>query len=408
MNSSSKIYVALPVMDEIDMLPSCLNCIKNQSYKNFYIVICINQPDEWWEIPGKKDICINNKKILDLLLKKNEKKISIIDKSSKSNGWTGNKKGVGWARKTAMDYISKISNSNDFILSLDADTVFSKEYFSSVINVFTKNPNAVALSNPYYHKLTNSDAEDKAILRYEIYMRNYAINMLLINSPYAFTALGSSISLPVSAYKAIGGLTPKLSGEDFYFLQKLRKYGNIIVHNNEKVYPAARFSDRVFFGTGPAMIKGNTGNWESYPVYHHSLFENIKKTYDCFYSLFYEDCKTPMTEFLNMQFGSNDIWPQLRNNHKDAEHFVRACHEKVDGLRILQYLKTEQERLNKSDENCLYENILYVLDNIIKYENIEKLQVLNFKKCSIDLLNDIRDYLVKVEETLQNQIRILQ
>ena len=157
------------------------------------------------------------------------------------------------------------------------------------MKLFDYTPDAVALSNPYYHKLTGAEAEDRAILRYEIYMRNYAINMLLINSPYAFTAMGSAIALPVSSYKAIGGLTPKLSGEDFYFLQKLRKYGNINIHNKEKVYPAARFSDRVFFGTGPAMIKGNDGDWESYPIYHIQLFKNIERTYESFEILFKND-----------------------------------------------------------------------------------------------------------------------
>ena len=404
MISHPKIFVALPVMDEIDMLQLCLDCIENQSYKNIHIVICVNQPDECWNIPEKIHVCNNNAEILDSLNKKDKGIYTIINKSSIGSGWEGNKKGVGWARKTVMDHISEISNNDDIILSLDADTIFNKEYFSSIENIFAQNTNAVALSNPYYHKLIKSDAEDKAILRYEIYMRNYAINMLIINSPYAFTALGSSISLPVSAYKAIGGLTPKLSGEDFYFLQKLRKYGKIIVYNNEKVFPAARFSDRVFFGTGPAMIKGNMGNWESYPVYHYSLFENIKKTYDCFPELYTNDLKTPMTEFLQTQFSSKDIWLKLRNNNKDAEHFVRACHEKVDGLRILQYLKTEQYQLSKSDEKCLIDNINNVFSHIINYENIDEL---NFNKCSIDLLNNIRNYLVEVEELLQQKRKII-
>jgi len=403
MNLTSKIYVSIPVMDELEMLPSCLNCIENQSYKNFHVVVCINQPDEWWEIPEKRNICLNNKKVLDILTKKNIQNFSIFDKSTKDLGWKGNKKGVGWARKTAMDHITKTAKDNDIILSLDADTVFSNEYFSSIIDIFSKCLNAVALANPYYHKLTGSEAEDNAILRYEIYTRNYAINLLRINSPYAFTALGSAIALPVKSYKAIGGLTPKLSGEDFYFLQKLRKYGNIIVHNKEKVFPAARFSDRVFFGTGPAMIKGNKGDWESYPIYHHSLFENIQETYNCFPKLFYKNIQTPLTPFLLEQFSSENLWQSLRENFKDEIHFVRACHEKIDGLRILQYLKSHQEHTDKTDEACLYENISEIFNHIIKFENLNDLKDLYFSKCSIDLLNEIRNYLVSVEEKLQKE-----
>jgi len=54
MISNPEIFVSLPVMDEPEALPLCLNCIENQSYKNFHVVICVNQPDEWWGIPEKK------------------------------------------------------------------------------------------------------------------------------------------------------------------------------------------------------------------------------------------------------------------------------------------------------------------------------------------------------------------
>ena len=400
MNYNPKIFVALPVMDELETLPLCLDCIENQSYKNFYVVICVNQPDEWWNNPEKNNICLNNQKVLNLLSDKNQDNYYIIDKSSKGNGWIGNKKGVGWARKTAMDFIASKAKPDDIILSIDADTTFSTEYFTSIIKIFSETKNAVALANPYFHKLANSEAEDKAILRYEIYMRNYAINLLLINSPFAFTALGSAIALPVKSYKAIGGLTPKLSGEDFYFLQKLRKYGHIIVNNEEKVFPAARFSDRVFFGTGPAMIKGNNSDWESYPIYHNKLFEKIKETYNLFPKLFYKDEQTPLTEFIQEQFNTENIWQALRENHKDEEHFVRACHEKMDGLRILQFLKLSQESIEKTDELCLIENISEIFTHIINFDKLNLLNDLDFSKCSISFLDDIRNYLVSVEEKL--------
>ncbi len=399
-----KIHVALPVMDEVEFLPLCIDCIESQSYNDYHVVICVNQPDEWWEISAKKEVCERNKKTIEFLSEKNKGNYTIIDKSSKGQGWQGNKKGVGWARKTAMDHIAKNANDTDIILSLDADTIFSKEYFKSIIDCFIESPTAVALSNPYYHKLTGHDAEDKAILRYEIYMRNYAINMLLIQSPYAFTALGSAIALPVGSHKAIGGMTPKLSGEDFYFLQKLRKYGNIRVCNEEKVHPATRFSDRVFFGTGPAMIKGNKGDWESYPIYHHGLFNDIKKSYDGFSTLFKEEVPVPLDNFMKSQFRSDNIWQALRENNKDAAHFVRACHEKLDGLRILQYLKSEQTKQCLNDEQCLADNIIQMFSGIYQFNNAQLLKSLTFKECPVSSMDEIRNYLVKVEEILQQKI----
>lgn len=401
-----KIYIALPVLNELELLHSCIECIENQTYLDFHVVVCVNQPDEWWDIEDKIDICKNNIETLSYLSLLNKKNYTIIDRTSKGAGWKRNKKGVGWARKTIMDFIALRAKPNDIIISLDADTTFCENYFNSIIERFSEFPKAVAISNPYYHKRTGQIAEDRAIMRYEIYMRNYSINLMKINSPFAFTALGSAIALPVSSYNAIGGLTPKLSGEDFYFLQKLRKYGNIIVHNTEKVYPAARFSDRVFFGTGPAMIKGNDGDWNSYPVYHHSLFNKIKITYDTFEKLFNEDIDTPMSAFLKTQFASDNIWKLLRENFKSRENFTRACHEKVDGLRILQFLKHQQSQMEFTDEKCLYENIFeYINEN--PYGNLKQLEHIDFRKCSIDLLSDIRDYLVSAESQLQEKQKIV-
>ena len=158
MNSTPKIYVSLPAINEAELLPLCLHCIESQSYSNFYIVICINQPDNWWEIPEKKIICENNVALLKELQNKDKKIYTIIDKCSKGKGWKGNNKGVGWARKTIMDHIAVSANNNDIIVSLDADTTFSEEYFSSILKAFSKT-DAVALANPYYHMLTGREAE---------------------------------------------------------------------------------------------------------------------------------------------------------------------------------------------------------------------------------------------------------
>ena len=146
------------------------------------------------------------------------------------------------------------------------------------------------------------------------------------------------------------------SGEDFYLLQKLRKMAPISNWNDELVYPAARFSDRVFFGTGPAMIKGSEGLWESYPIYHYSIFDEVKKTYDLIDKLYTKDLTTPFIEFLKEQFKTDDLWGPLRKNVKDLAHFRHAFHEKADGLRVLQFLKAEQAKLNISDEQSLRDN----------------------------------------------------
>ena len=394
-----KIIIAIPVLDELSYLEATIDSIYNQNYLNFQLYICVNQPDFWWD-DERIEKCENNQKTLTWLREKYPD-IKLIDKSSRGCGWKDKDHGVGWARKVLMDKIVETAEDTDIIVSLDADTVLPVNYFESIVHSFEENHKALALSNPYYHKLTEEDDSNKAILRYEIYMRCYAINLLLIQSPYAFTALGSAISFPVKSYKMINGMSPKKSGEDFYFLQRLRKTGNILIWNSCNVYPASRFSNRVFFGTGPAMIKGNNGDWSSYPIYHYSLFEKIEQTYKCFLSLFENNIPTPLDGFFKEIFNAEDIWGPLRLNYKTEKNFVHACHCKFDGLRILQYVKSNQDKLMVSDDSCLYENLIYFFDKEIINKSFK------FENSNIEELNIIRNLLFEKEQELQKSIMII-
>jgi len=397
-----KIYIAIPLMDELESLPELLECIRNQDFEKFEVYFCVNQPDTWWEDDDRKSICDRNQVSIAYLKQHCSFPFRLIDKSSKGKGWQGKQLGVGWARKVVMDAVAEAASGEDIMITLDGDTSFSKQYFQSVLDNFNANPDAVGLSVPYYHKLSGSNAEDRAILRYEIYMRNYAINLLRINNPYHLTALGSAMAVPVSSYRAIGGMTPKKSGEDFYFLQKLTKYGRLMSWNEEKVYPAARFSNRVFFGTGPAMIKGAGGDWDSYPVYHHSLFDDIRVTYDAFDELFEHDVSSPMDTFFKEVLKQDDIWAPLRKNSRTVERFHRACRDKVDGLRILQYLKYMQNDNGNSDEDCLLEYLeTYHTDTIKELDFLTP--GFNFGELSVEQLNLIRDALLKIEEKYQKK-----
>lgn len=344
------IHVALPVMDEPEWLPITLRAIAAQTYTPFRVVACVNQPDSWWSDTEKVQKCHNNQLCLNILQDFRGAEVTILDHTSIGRGWKGKQHGVGFARKTAMDHIARTASPDDILLSLDADTTFPDGYFQSVADTFSRIDNLVALAVPYYHLLTGREGEDRAILRYEIYMRHYFLSLARLNSPYSFTALGSAMAVPVYAYRAIGGITPKLSGEDFYFLQKLRKYGSVGIWNPVMVNPAARFSDRVFFGTGPAMIRGAAGDWGSYPVYPLELFDQIGETYAMIERMYEQTTMTPVVRFLQKVFREEDPFRPLRQNHKDRARFIRAFHEKLDGLRILQFLKTNHRPFQGSDE----------------------------------------------------------
>jgi len=302
--------------------------------------------------------------------------VHIIDRST--IGWDTKNYGVGMARKILMDTINEIATPEDVIISLDADTEYPPTYFESVSKIFEtrrgrkSSTPTVALSNPYYHRLTGREAEDRAILRYEIYMRCYHQNLVRIGSPYAFTALGSAMAVRVEAYRKIGGMAPKKSGEDFYFLQQLSKIGTVITENQITVYPATRLSDRVFFGTGPALIKGIEGNWASYPIYAPKLWDEVAKIYQNFENYFLPD-----------------DYQKLKSNSKTEAQLQKFCHEKFDALRTLQYLKSKHAETSQSDERNLKENLRQF--NI----SIDLPSDFSFETAKIEFLDEIRNKLYK-------------
>ncbi len=393
---SPKIYICLPVLNESAQLPRLLHSFLKQTYPNFKLICCINQPDAWWEDELQIYKCIDNQKSLEIL-KKAAIDTQIIDKSTKGKGWIGKKKGVGWARKLAMDLAAEMAEANDLIVSVDADTFYPENYFESLVNLFAQKTNFTLHSNPYYHPLTGFIKEDAAILRYEIYMRVYQINMMLIDHPYAFTAIGSAMICTTEQYLKMGGISPKHSGEDFYFVQHMRKNGPISHFNTVKVYPQARFSDRVHFGTGPAMIKGNAGDWSSYPFYLPQQFQKIKSTYQAFELLYDNDFETPMTEFLRKQLKKDDFWQSLRKNATIKESFAAACMQLVDGLRILQFLKADYESYAEGDEQDLRNNLIYFSEN-----NETFLQFWESIKNGKELLS------LKIKKELRDALEILE
>lgn len=394
---SGKIYVAIPAMDELQDLPNTLQDLARQDCRfPFEVFVCVNQPEDYWTIPEKRAICESNQQLLRLLASYRGLMLRVIDCASPGNGWQGKKFGVGWARKTLFDRILASADPEDIIISLDADTHVRPHYVQSVVDNMSAHPRIPAISVPYYHPLTGNELQDRAILRYEFYMRNYAINLYRIGSPYSFTAVGSAIVMRAGALRKIGGITPVKSGEDFYLVQKFVKMAPISNDNEEMVYPAARLSDRVFFGTGPALIKGSQGEWGSYPIYHHQLFSGIAQTYELLPQLYEQDVQTDFLEFLQKQFNDVLLWQNIRKNVKDYAHFVHAFHEKADGLRILQYLRQKQKDSALSDEEALRQNLATWLPN----EDPSYL-LADFENQTVEQLNHLRNRLFEIEAALR-------
>ncbi len=395
-----EVHIALPALNEAEYISKTLECLKNQTLGGFHTWVCVNQPDNWWQQPEKLIVCNNNNRTLELLKKCSLTRLHIIDRSSPGSGWQTGREGIGMARKVLMDAINIVAQPEDIIVSMDADTVFASQYLTSVMDCFRSNSSALALANPYLHPLTGMDELDRAMLRYEIYMRYYALNMRFAGTPYCFSPLGSAMACRVWAYRKINGLTPKKSGEDFYFLQKMVKAGHVMMYNSETVFPGTRLSERVLFGTGPALIRGIAEGWHRYPLFNLSLFDNIKQTINKFPDLFHGHLVTPMDEFFREQFGEDDIFEPLRRNNPDLSRFIKACHDKVDGLRILQYLKKHHALQPRSDEENLKKFMAIYFPSL--QLNVVMAD-LDFSLTPVKDLDFIRTFLYKSELKIQKE-----
>jgi hypothetical protein len=169
-------------------------------------------------------------------------------------------------------------------------------------------------------------------------------------------------------------------------------------------YPSPRFSNRVVFGTGPALIKGSTGDWSSYPIYSRKLFDSVEVTYQSFTLLYYEELPTPMDGFLFSCFKTRELWSPLRRNYRSAENFIKACSNKVDGLRILQFLRQGQASLKTTDARVLASSYPALLQSVLNDEQLQHLNSGGLEILSVKELSLIRDGLFLQENSVKREL----
>ncbi len=403
-----KLIYTIPALNEEDWIFQTIESILKADEQS-RILICVNNPDCWNnDCHEKNEQFKNNQRTLKKLAELKNTNITIFDKSSKGLGWKSEKYGVGHARNYLMNNACEMFDDNDIIVSMDADTKISEDYPDGLREFFSSHKGKVALSACYYHKIDGLDSEDiRAILRYEIYLRSFVTNMLRIKSPYAFTALGSAIALNVKFYKISGGVPKRNCTEDFYFLQRLAKYGKVYNYCRGMVYPAARHSMRVPFGTGSSVAAGAEKISESYPIFSYKLFDNVQKTIDLFDELYEKDVSSTVFDFLEQQLNSDNIWQSLRENFKTKDRFIHACHERLDGLRTFQYLRQTSITNQSNDEQNIVEFLQKFKNDLIDssfnkdIEQICKIENLSLLNCHIDILMKLRQILFHTEMKLR-------
>ena len=309
--------------------------------------------------------------------------------------------GVGVARKLLMDaaaYYYYINNRfNGIITSTDADTLFSKNYCDTIVNIL-RDDNVSGISINFEHRIEDVKAcYREAITKYELYMRYYRMALLWCGHPYYYSCIGSAIATNAKDYVAQGGMSKKTAGEDFYFIQKLISTNRFTETSDTKVFPSARLSERTPFGTGRAIkeIAENEGN---YLVFSPYAFVILKDFFDKIIVL----CKA-ISEDVNQNIGYNiakkvagdenvrgniakdtkldgesDLYTSLQVLYSDLHPYLRECTSLSDLNKIIfdAYRNTSSEK--KLIQRFFYNfNALKVLQclNLMHKENIERIDV---------------------------------
>ncbi|MGK9368328.1 hypothetical protein ACSSWA_05465 [Melioribacter sp. Ez-97] len=290
----------IPAIDEYDNLIALLNSLaelEKRYLDETLFLFVINNSDK-----AKEEIKENNKRSLETLRNLIQKKITdkrlktnltesglnlgIVDASTRGYELPVKHAGVGYARKIGMDLaLTKFDYSNDrkkILVCLDADCIVDRNYLIEIVDGFNKrNLNAAYID--YEHTLPADEIEKSAAITYEIFLRYYVLMLKYSGSPYAYQTIGSTMLCTAEFYCKAGGMNKKKAGEDFYFLEKLRKLTEIKLISGAKVKPAGRISWRVPFGTGRSINEfcnsvKEKGNPESeLYVYNPFIFELLKE-----------------------------------------------------------------------------------------------------------------------------------
>ena len=196
----------------------------------------------------------------------------------------GHQTGAGLPRKLGMDEAIRHfqGDRSGILVSLDADCVVEKNYLTEIYRNF-KEYDLNSATIAFHHPVENLDEESplrQAVTQYEMYLHYYRSALEYCGYPYPYFTVGSAFAVTAETYIKAGGMGKQQSGEDFYFLQKVFPLGKTKFIDTTCVYPAARTSDRVPFGTGPALQKMLDENATVKMTYRFEAFKSLKILFD--------------------------------------------------------------------------------------------------------------------------------
>jgi hypothetical protein len=341
-----RMAIVIPCFNEpnvIATLESILNCQPPTS--RVEVIVMINAAEN--SLPSIKEQ--NQKTFLEIKYWIAKCRCLTIDfHIIMDNNLSDKKAGVGRARKIGMDEAARRLPDDGIIVGLDADSTVRDNYLIAIEKYFEENQQTSGCSIYFEHPIgvLLDPKQANAIIQYELHLRYFIEMQRNMGYPFAYQTIGSSMAVRNIEYQLVGGMNTRKAGEDFYFLHKFIKKGGFGDLNTTTVFPSARISDRVPFGTGRAikdLLDQEDDNSQLYLTYHPDSFKVMgdffKKIETYYYAQYSVNDKLKL--FLNAQNFQDKI-NEIKANTTSLKSFKRRFYHWFDAfllMKALHYLR---------------------------------------------------------------------
>ena len=275
--------------------------------------------------------------------------IAWIDAASSGLELPAESGGVGLARKIGLDLVlARLSfeYSPPLLVSLDADTLVRPDYLGAICAHFHEAKESGGAVS-FCHQKGKTPEQEEAIRVYELFLRSYVLGLERAASPYAFHTVGSTIACRAEAYARMGGMNRRQAGEDFYFLQQLAKTVGVRKIAGTVVYPSARSSRRVPFGTGQAVSRLLARDSGRLLFYRPECFQTLKEWLALVSGNPDSNGENLLARATRISAELGDFlfqnrfpanWEKLKQNFRNPSLLLRGFHHWFDGLKTLKLI----------------------------------------------------------------------
>ena len=347
--------VVIPAYNETDIfIDRFIN--SKLSHQNVLLILVINQPNSEVNSQPQLNLAYSVNQSGQKIWQQNNltlfrikgvtTDILVVDRFS-DNLTITDKQGVGLARKIGADIatalICKGVIDSPWICSTDADTHLPDDYFS-VLSDIPVNTSAI---NYNFNHIKSANSLSEATLRYEQALRYYVAGLKWAGSSYAFHTIGSTLAFRYDYYAMVRGFPKRAAGEDFYLLNKLAKQATVLQIDDVTLTIEPRVSNRVPFGTGPAVAKILAlDNIDDYHYYHPQVFVELKSCLSALNLLWREreDLEYWLSElsepvqFALRQLQFNKLIDHLMKQVADEQQCNRQIRQWFDAFRTLKFI----------------------------------------------------------------------